>query len=474
MSAMPRPRLLLLSSPKLVGNTLFAASLGAVAFLILLLGAGIATPVALTLSVGCVILWCSAVSERVAWVIYCAGLSMSGLSIQALGQQILIEHVMLFVLLVQIILLGRRDAVSIPKRRFLLTLAASLMVSWFVLIILTSLLNAPAPSESMRLLFWLLLNFVALICVFQMKMSSSKMVRDGAITIIVVAGIYLVAWIYANATSTLTDFVEKDYASSTYRLKGLMLEPNLLAAYYLLFLCVAYAFRQHLSSALYWCVVIASSTIVFATYTRTAWIFIALIIALSLLQQKTAWIKILLVPFVLLVASLVFSLEAWSGSTERSIVGTAIGRLEELFDFESGTGGFRMRTWQIAVEEIARDGMLLGHGYNGFTQSHESSITGDGRLYLGLLWLALLYDGGIFAFLLFVTAFVLCWRLAGRKAALFFLAFIAVSTSTNPTWYAFPWVLMALVLREVGGSARLTPPAMLEQSFATHHRNNHV
>lgn len=393
-------------------------------------------------------------SHRVAWILYVAAMASSGISIQVLGQTVLPEHVLLIVLICHALFAPRaaedlKGSARAYKQEARLRLALVLLVAWLVLLSVMSAFNASVPEQSLRLIMWLAINVVAAVVVYKSRQDLFRMIRDALSTMIVLIVIAITGWAFASATSTLNIFVEKDYASETFRMKGLMLEPNLLAAICLLWLCLAYIFHKAITRRLFWCAVIFMSVAIFLTYTRTAWVMLAVLVVAAVIKASSHVSRLFVIPVVLLITLIAFESASNVGlpQGENSITGTVSDRAEDMFNFATGTGAFRLITWEIAAEEIARDGILFGHGYNAFPQSHENFITGSGQLYLGFFWLALLYDAGLLGFLSFLFAFILIWRSGAKGSYILFLSFIALSISTNPTWYAFPWVLAILAVR---------------------------
>ncbi|MBT2538269.1 O-antigen ligase [Arthrobacter sp. ISL-69] len=402
-------------------------------------------------------------SSRFAWAAFVASLTMSGLSIGLMGQNVLPEHVFLALLLTHALrkqpVTTVRSTLILGKEKYRpsLVLGVVLIVTWLLVTLIFSTFNSPSPNSSLRLLAWLCLNLIALFIVRGMLRDSVRMVSDALVTSVCVFGIYVCGWLVANVTGLTNVFVEADYASKTFRLKGLMLEPNLLAGLALLLLCVAFAYREAIGPRIFWIGACVLAFGIFITYTRAAWIVLFVVLAHAIWTAgiRHRLLVILGLGTAVVVIGLLISDMSMSAG---SITDTILRRFDSLFDFDSGTGAYRFRTWEIAWQEIHMDGWFHGHGYNSFSQSHDALDTSDGTLYLSLLWLALVYDGGLLAFGLFTCAFLLIWANAKIGSNWFFIAFVIISTSTNPTWFMFPWVFAALLLPKVRNATVSTSP----------------
>lgn len=388
-------------------------------------------------------------SFRAAWICFSAAMTMSGISHQFLGLGLLPEQVLLVALLLhafkRVMTRGRGRASHLHARTGL-GIASLLIGSWLLIVSSYSAFSAPIPSQSLRLVVWVIINVVSIFIVCHLAESPADLVRDGLITTTLMTVLFVFGWLVANLTHSGNSFVEADYASSTYRLKGLMLEPNLLASLSLMWLCVSYAFRKQICARVYWAALVVLSFGIFITYTRAAWIILIFLIVASvwtMTSRNRGLVLAVLVAFVPLAILVVFGDD---GTSTGSISGTIQGRFDSLLDFDSGTGAYRTRTWDLAWQDIKRDGLWYGHGYNSFSQTHFSNETSNGTLYLGLLWLSLIYDGGLLAFSAFVLALLLMWHASVKGSWWLYVALVTLSTSTNPTWFMFPWVLAAILV----------------------------
>lgn len=383
------------------------------------------------------------------WVAFVASLSISGMGINIGGQKVLPEHLMLAVLVIYLVFTPRPTGQS-GKARPVMLVAFISVTAWFASSALVSIVVPPDPGQSIRLLAWMATNLVAFVCVYLVRLPTAVMVSDAIVTCCVLAGCYSLAWVGATISGARSNFVSLDYASSNFRAQGLMLEPNLLASFFVLAGAVAFVYRRHLSPALIVCSLSLFGVIIALTFTRVAWlIFAVLVIAFYVAQTKNRLrttgivLSVSVAAMIILTTGLV-PLDNALGSTFQN-------RLENLFQFDGGTGRFRLQSADLAIADILRSGFPGGHGFNAFPQHYESGITSDGRLYLGILWLVIFYDGGFIAAFFFLTAFFSVWWAAPRGAWIFFLGFAVAASTTNPLWYAFPWAFAALLARPPSG-----------------------
>lgn len=394
-------------------------------------------------------------SSRIAWIVYVIAMGCSGLEIPIGPIHILPEHLVLPVIAWHVIKSQSTDARRlIPLGRPALFASFVLVFTWLILATVVSAAYSPDFPQSMKMIVWVAVNFGALVLVGFWKVNRHTLLSDGLLTATAVVALSLVAWLYANASGTLSIFVEDDYASETLRASGLMLEPNLLASYCALWICVAFVNRRRIPRAVAALSVALLACGILATYTRAA-ILVLGIVAVAWMIQRRNFVVLTFIGLFSIFAILATGVQPLGDSNDRSGIGDAmLMRLATMLDSDSGTGAFRVGSWELAWSEIQASGFLHGHGFNSFSQLHESDITSTGELYLGFLWLSLWYDSGLLGALLFVVAFGLYWISAGKTSWPYFVAFAVVSVTTSPLWYAYPWVLAILVFNGTSGLSR--------------------
>jgi len=334
-----------------------------------------------------------------------------------------------------------------------------LVVLWWLLTLLSSMFVAPDPPQSLRLLTWVAINILLCTLVYALRDMVASSITPLAWVLVVIMVINIGGWVVAQGSGHLNDFVEADYATSVFRAQGLFLEPNLYAAFLTLAMAALYVWSARVPPGLYWLFASLAAVSVFLTFTRVAWVALALIIGASLVTMLKRWpfaqtLAALAVVAVLLVA--VFSTE--SGPSTRSgspVFDATVGRITGLLNTEQGTGYTRVLTVESALSDLsANNAWWTGFGFNGYSQVHDTGVTSYARAYLPTLWIAIFYDGGILAAMCFILASFLWWISSRHvRSTLFFLSFASLAAATNNIWFAFPWVFGAIVLSAVRNPA---------------------
>jgi hypothetical protein len=386
-------------------------------------------------------------SARAAWIAYSIALFCSGLDLELAGFTVLLEHFALIPVAVHALRFSAtRVVIKRPVGVGAPLLACGAFVLWILVSTATSYWSSPDVAQSFKLLAWTAVNLVAAVLVFRLGVRPAKMVHD-LLTVLTAHGAILLAiWVYVIASSQPNSFVERDYASQFYRLKGLMLEPNLVAALFVLGACVGLVYEKHLPRRLYPTYLAITGMVVLSTFTRVSGVLVVIVIAVYV------WPRIRTAMRVFVIAGLLIVLVVATGSPtgdpgEPDLASVIAARASSLLDINSGTGAFRARTVDLAVADMDYNGFVVGHGFNAFPQVHESGLTSDGRLYLGLLWLVIFYDGGLVGGAVFLIGIAAVWVSLGlRNGFLFMVAFGLIATTTNPIWYAFPWVLAVVIM----------------------------
>ncbi|WP_165789088.1 hypothetical protein [Cryobacterium zongtaii] len=389
-----------------------------------------------------------------------ATMSMSGLSLSLGSLKLLPEHVLIVVLAVTCALTPGLVAGigAIRKRQFIAIVS---VLSWLAVSVAASVANSPDPGQSLKLLAWTAVNLLGLFVAYLHPLPLLTKVRDFVAVTCVLCGFYFLAWAYASATGVSSILVSKDYASNSFRAQGLMLEPNILAGLCVLVAGLAFVYRRHLSNTFLSITLVVLGLTVGATITRVAWVMFAGLLVAFLFKWASFGKRVFLSAVLVGICAIAFQ-GGFGAGLGGELTETLSARLGSLFQFDGGTGRFRLQSASTAINEIFRAGFPGGLGFNSFPQRHESSLTSTGDLYLGLLWLVIFYDSGFIGGALFLVSFILVWTSSPRSASLFFVTFAAVASTTNPIWYAFPWVLVALIFS--ARSLTTPPPASLEMT----------
>ena len=345
-----------------------------------------------------------------------------------------------------------------------------LMTLWWLFTLIASVVVAVEPSQSLRLMVWVSINLFMAVVVFKLRDVIRARVAQlfGLFTVVLLVAV--IAWLAAQVSGVANEFVESDYASDLFRLEGLFDEPNLLAAFIVLSGATMYVFRRELSPWAQWIYILIGSFAVYLTFTRVAWVcwvLVVVAIAASDIRRRTRWG--VAVPLLTLgAAALVYFLSGptYSAGASDPLVGATADRLTTLLDFDQGTGLTRFLTIQSALQDLSQDDSWIGgFGFDGYSQVHDSGVTSYARAYLPTLWVAVFYDGGIFAGVAFASAVALAWlRTARFGTTLFFVSFALLAAATNNILFCFPWALGAFAVGYGSQRAGDIPASVVTQA----------
>lgn len=313
--------------------------------------------------------------------------------------------------------------------------------AWWTLSLLSSVFVALEPVRSLFMLLNLTVGVLAFLAVAVYPSLHGDLVRWGTVVLAVVSGVSLL-WLFLGPPGSI--LVADPQGGELSRVRGLSLEPNLMGGLCAAWLGVMYYWREQLSPALRSAAVPIGLALVF-TNTRAAWVAFAVVFAFWLLTRQARFARSPhVIPLYLLGAVLLVSRAAGVDTVE----GSLLWKLQNVFDFSTGNGLYRIESWRIALADLRtlRD-HLFGLGVNSYSQHHPLDLTRVTEGYLGNVWLGWYYDSGLLglvAFLVFLVVTVLRnpdWV----DSVPAHLAVAIGATSTNSFWMVFPWIAIALV-----------------------------
>jgi hypothetical protein len=129
-------------------------------------------------------------------------------------------------------------------------------------------------------------------------------------------------------------------------------------------------------------------------------------------------------------------------------------RAENVFQFDSGTGGLRVETAETAMDDLDWANAITGLGANSFGQRHLEPTQPGVPGYLGILPLQILYDAGLIgvALLGFAFAKLKPFERERRGRALgVTAAYLVAASATSPFWFGWTWLVIALAVLTVPG-----------------------
>ncbi|MBT2518465.1 hypothetical protein J7E29_13555 [Streptomyces sp. ISL-90] len=424
--------------------------------------------VAIVVLSGVALIWAATRWDR-AWIVFVVALWMNGIAISIDAFSVRPEQ-LAFVPLVLAIAKARRLE---PGARWRILaggrqLAAVFLVVWFVLSVFSDLFVAVSPTASLFVLARMSLSIIALFAVFGVPAPQHELFRLALRPLTVICLISIAGWLLAQFAGVESALVSREFGESVYRLRGFAFEPNIFGAMCVVWLAVALYFRSHFVRS-DWLGIASLGICAILSATRTAWIVLAIIVGIAVFSGLKSVIRALWVGAGLVTAALLSAYLFSSAVDLSSLLGYGESKAENLLELGSGTGLFRSQTWELAWRQIELGGnnLFMGFGNNSFTQQNEGLVSESRIDYLSNAWVAHVYDSGwVAAIALILSLYVIWTEAANRLAAIpLFVAVALCSSITNPLWFAFPWVCMALV------ADRTRRPSVATQEHVTGGRN---
>jgi hypothetical protein len=327
------------------------------------------------------------------------------------------------------------------------------LLMWVVWNGVVSLLLAPEPGRSLPIVAWLLLSWTILWAVrgyfLEAEEQDAEYVRRALLVVGAVAGFCAFAvWVLALAGASVPGVQPEPY-TRTVAARGFSYEANILGSQELFIVVAALLLARTRARRVPPIVWAGLALGILSTMTRAVWVAAIVVIGCECFRQrrhappdaarsamtKPAWLLLLalaLLPFFLSASNPVFS------------------RFRGSLDLSSDTAQLRLVGVKDALGDMKGTALITGLGTNSFGQRHENELFADGRGYLSVLPLAVLYDAGLVGGILILAA---CAALSLRHAAavdrryarIFLLALLITGSGTNPVWFGITWVLLAVV-----------------------------
>jgi hypothetical protein len=348
-------------------------------------------------------------------------------------------------LLLSLYIRDRKRAGRLTRAKAL-SVSGVLLLAWILVAILSSSVNAPDPGRSYHILAVISFSAAGF---FLVRTSAEQTAKRVALALTVVASIFAIsicAWALAEYGSLDSTLVVLNYGESVHRIKGLMIEPNLFGSLGALWIALAFYWRRSLSRGVLRITLPIIAVGVFLTFTRAAWVAIAFTALLAVFRGRHLIIRL---PLLIGAGALLAFLIPQTGVFASLDLGaTFTQRVSGIFNFDSGTGAYRVTYWDIAWQQMVHYGQwAIGLGTNSFSQRTAAADTSTGTAYLGNFWLAQLYDTGVLGLACVIGVFALVWvssRNRGDASAV--IVTLAVTAAvTNPMWFVYPWIALAFI-----------------------------
>ena len=343
------------------------------------------------------------------------------------------------------------------------------LVVFVALQVVTSLLNARDPGESLRSAALLGFGALAYLSTYTVMSARKRLVTGarlllGVAAVGAVSGILLLVTHYALGTSfgvtrleTLAGFPAANGLSYEHGLFGSTCAAGAVA-FFMLWGERNPLFTEGVSVLGFW--VCAAGTAI--SLSRGAWV--GMVVALAVLAfayGRVAQVAGRLLLTAVLAAALAGALlvaypsSAGVGAETASALSTQAGRSVSLTS--TATGLYRLEKWETSLEEIGSS-PLLGLGTNSYGQRHfDLTIYGPKPAYVGNWFVRTLYDSGVIGlFLLLAFATPIVWPGRGVRRASGELAPVARALTgacvvlavaylaTDSLLLVWPWILLGL------------------------------
>lgn len=376
-------------------------------------------------------------SWRRSWFAYVLCMSATGLMVQVGPVTIRPEH--LGVLFLAVAVVGMRRAAGSVKVD---PLVVTLFALWLAFGLIASLFQAPEPVSSLYMLGLLSFGVLSLFVVRAAGVDKGELVAIGTKAVAIVSTISVAAWAIGQATVSTTLFSTLTSGGLPARVNGLAFEPNIMGAFLCLWIVVMLRWREESELPLgrYLPIIVIAAIL---TMTRGVWIALVVLLLLELGRRGSSRLRVGLVA-ASVGAVLIYSFVPFVARLADPLLSRATG----VFNLERGTAGYRITSWETAMNDIVERGALLtGLGVNSFSQRHSGVGDQSQSNYLSNAWLGQLYDFGLIGLLLLFAALVLLFfRSADRPRTFEFLVALGVTAAlTNSLWFVFPWALLGLV-----------------------------
>ena len=377
---------------------------------------------------------------RWAWFLYILTLAANGLGFSVGGAVVRPEQLGV-VLLIATAIGMRRDKSLVQRQGGVRAAIWVPLVLWLLFGTVASIYQSLLPASSFYILSWMGVSLAAMFVVLQNMTEKLPLVIIGTYSVGLISSVSILGWLAAPYVTVPFNLASLDANDGLYRITGLAFEANLMGALTCLWVAVMLYWRDSLQLH----VKLIGAVIALAgvlTQTRAVWVALVVIVFLSLLRNSRLAVRNVGV-------AVVFALAAISviGANPTGWAQPLLTRASSVFDFSTGTGAFRQRSWAQAFVDIEQaHSLFTGLGVNTFEQRHADAVHARLSDYLSNAWIVNLYDTGIFgAAALLFALIALWWGTTRRIESLgFFVALVITSSLTNSLWFAFPWVFMAM------------------------------
>ncbi|MEW6558179.1 MAG: O-antigen ligase family protein [Elusimicrobiota bacterium] len=336
--------------------------------------------------------------------------ALNGINLKIFGLNVRLDQlanlILLCFLVIDMLLGAKRIYIDKVGKLILLFFTWSFIISYF---------NAPDRFYSMMQTFNLL--SAALIYFVMVNFIDSQLMLDKFFKHYLKSGILfsslgVVGFIIAYLGYDIQGINLTDDLSVAYGVYSTMREPNVFGSYCLIYFILSFTLMlnrnssiEKISRTLILLTFISTGIGVLLSFTRGVWIsaFVCIIAIYILSKRSFRFIKIEMpYRYIFLITIVLFLLVSnFVSSFFLSY------KLDNIIDYQSGTGGYRLLVWTDAINNISQN-PLFGYGTYSFASFFPTKfIYGEVmRAWIGNLYLTILHDTGLigsFIFIGFIT-----------------------------------------------------------------------
>jgi hypothetical protein len=323
-------------------------------------------------------------------------------------------------------------------------------------------LHAPKIPPSIKTFagLWLAVGLASSLVV---ALSSSASLSSGIQLGLAMVG-FVIAWSVPMATGKKVLYTHRTFGwlslvsllfylnSDQTRLVGFAFEPNILGSMTATWLALVFVALPTVRSSFrlqdaFWCLCILVTCL--ATVTRAAWLILAILVFAAVMDRLRHRPAAIFMLVGILLGGIVFASAIATGDWPPE---SWQWRAQHVLETSSGTGGYRLATWDQALVDIQtrQSGFFWGTGFNSYSQFHTLDATGVDVAYLSSLWIGIVYDTGVLGAFLALSLFVaIASQMKGTliRASVLLVSIAFAGMITNLVWFTFPWVFVALAVR---------------------------
>lgn len=323
-------------------------------------------------------------------------------------------------------------------------LIAVLLTLWVALQLVISYFQSPQFFASARVITWLCLSFGIAVWLWNSPIRTHRVMKASAW----LALVYSVAAVALWGSSFLgyTGFgLQPDPAYGGYAAYVTVLEANILAGLVVLVTLLVFTpAGREVSDALRYTLLTLAPVVALATHTRTALIALAIGVLLLSIRyaEESTLVNRIYVGALAIASSVVLTVSDLSYG--------GLQKFTELINFETGTGGYRRITWELALNDLsANSAWVTGLGTNSFEQRHIDFSRPQlmEPLYLSNIFMQVIYDSGVLGVIILSLLAVVAIRASRSFSFVAVVAgYLVLAAATSVFWLAQTWIIVGIML----------------------------